>query len=250
MKRPENYLYFGLNGVTFGLGTGGAAPSWAANDYILNGGAQIVNGTATNTRLGRKILFTRLTARLNFFNSVTSDRVRVIIGVSRTSDAVSTLTSINAITAFVEGNAVLESPLSGAVLGPIDKAINPSSDYTILHDKIYGAGTAGGYNYVSNSSRMVAELDIPIMLQRTYDSTGVPDLGDWFIHICSDTPNNNENVSGYIRLEFINQWTWEGVGRSMRSFVTEAGNTLDHVATSKLAQYASRAAPYVFGGMV
>jgi hypothetical protein len=247
-KRPENYLYFGWNGQGFGVSSGGADPTLGYNDYILNGAAQIATGTGTNQRLGRKILFTRLTARMSFYNDTEPQRVRVIVGLSRTSDAISTLTTVNAITSFIEGNAVLESPYQGSVVGPIDKAISPSSDYVILHDQIYanGAkfGTATSMPFIAS-----AELDIPLMLQRTYDNSGTPDLGDWFMYICSDTASLNQTLHGYMRLEYINQWTWEGVGRGIRGFVSEVGNTVDHVVNSKLVQYANRAAPYVFSAM-
>jgi len=251
-KRPENYLTFGLSGTAFGVSTGGADPTWAANDLILNGGIQIAAGTGTNQRLGRKILFTRLTARLFFENNVKAQRVRVIVGSSRTSDAVARKTTINTITAFVEGNDVMEAVQSGATLGPIDNPINPSTDYVILHDRIYQGGLPSGTAWGGNATTSVlstCELDIPLMLQRTYDTAGNPDLGDWFIYISTDTASLNQFMDGYIRLEFINQWTWEGVGKSIRGFVTNAGDTVDHVVNSKLVQYATKAAPYVFSAM-
>jgi hypothetical protein len=247
--RPENYVSFGYNNQDFGLSTGGADPTLALNDALMNGGAQIQLGTGTNLRLGRHILFTRLLARLCFYNATQTQRVRIVVGKSITSNDASSLVTVNTLTAFIEGNAVMEAPINGGVVGPIDRPINPSSDYIIMHDKIYGTGGETGLNYVSGICRFSCELDIPLNLQRTYDIAGNPDQGSWFMYICTDTASLNQAVYGNVRLDYINQWSFEGIGQGVRSFVDAAGNTIDHWTKSKLAGYVAKAAPYVFGAM-
>jgi len=247
--RPENYVSFGYNNQTFGLSTGGADPTIALNDALMNAGAQIQLGTGTNLRLGRHILFTRLTARFCFYNATQTQRVRIIVGKSITSNDASVLNTVNTLTAFVESAAVMEAPINGGTVGPIDRYINPSSDYIILHDKQYGTGGESGLNYVSGICRFFCELDIPLDLQRTYDIAGVPDQGSWFMYICTDSASLNQAIYGSVRLDYINQWSFEGIGKGIRSFVDEAGNTIDHWSKSKLAGYAAKAAPYVFAAM-
>jgi hypothetical protein len=251
VTKAENYLSYGLTAHGVGNASGASGTgSLAFNDYLLNAGAQIQLGTGVNLRLGKHIFLTRLVVRLSA--AMQSDsRLRVIIAKNTREVLASTATTNTALTAFVEGPELLETPLqidAGALV--IDKMVSPSTDYAILHDCIYGTdtGCCVSGNGASGFKLRQIDIEVPLALQRTYDNSGNPDMGGWFIYfVTGDGTASHCDLNGYMRVEYVNQWNFESIGRGIQNAITAADGVLTAATSSRAVQAAFRYAPMIFG---
>jgi hypothetical protein len=230
------------------IGTG----SLAFNDALLNSststGTPITLGTGVNNRLGKHIFFNRLVVRWRVAHY---NPFRVIIARNfQDGSAANQLTNSN-LTALVESTTVLEGASASyggsGGYGTMDTMVSPSTDYEILWDHVYGTGPESIPTSSGPTSTSV-EIDIPLNLQRIYTQTPSVDSGGWFIYVCStEATASSCSISGWLRVQYINQFSFEALGKGVRSFVNEAGQTIKHVAQSDFLRYALKAAPYVFG---
>lgn len=255
LQHPENYITSNMKNISFGntsgaIGTG----SLAFNDQLMNTssttGNPIQPGTGVNQRLGKHIYFTRFVCRLRVLSA---NPFRVIIGRNQQDGACANLSTNATLTAYVEGAQVLEgcqNNINGSGSGgSIDTWISPSTDFQILHDRVYNRGPESlvlEADVTGDRVSTLVEIDIPLNLQRMYTYTPAADSGGWFFYMCASDPSVTANVSGILKLQYINQFNFEAVGKGVRDFVTEAGRTISHVAGSDLYRYASLLAP-VFG---
>lgn len=243
----ENYLSLGLNAVTIGPSTGAyGTGSLALNDacmYNITTPAQIQLGTGTNLRIGKHVVFTRLIVRL-YVNMGGNSRFRCIVAKNDKEAAAANQLTNTALTGFVEGPDIMEPPLQSSVLGPYDNFISPSTDYTILHDKMYGVSGDIPVTSQTLSKQVAVELEIPLMLRRTYQPGGSVDMGSWFIYMAS---TGSTSAYGTIRLEFVNTWSFESLGRSLNSAIEAADNVLSRATKSPAVHLLARYLPSIFG---
>lgn len=267
-NHPERWLDWTANNCFIGkstgvLGTGSAA--W--NVALLNTDdstvpVEIAQGTANNCRVGTHTILTRLTMR--FYATLTQgSRMRLMIFANPRDNQNTSSSKTNAqLTALVEASPFLIPPAksfggSGAI-GPIDYCMDPTCDYTVLFDRMYGGGslsTAFNCNTSNNlgSNIFPIEVDLDLMLPVMYNAVGKPQTGDLIIYMCSTSANGNaSNIAlsqaqlfGTMRLQYVDALNLEAIGRSIRDFIDEAGNTLEHMSKSSLMKYARMAAPYV-----
>lgn len=254
IHHPESYIScnmanLGVGKVSGATGTG----SLAFNDQLMNAGTSttgtpIQPGTGTNQRLGRHIYFNRFVARLRL---TASDPFRVIVGVNRADGTLANTTTNTNLTAYIEGQNVLEGAQSNIIAsgsgGSIDAMISPSTDFEILYDRVFHRSPESLVLLATSTSTAVGtlvEIDLPLNLQRTYTAGGLVDAGSFFIYLCgSDT---DTQVSGWMRLQYINQFSFESIGNGICNFTTETGRTIKHVLNSDLLRYTAAAAT-VFG---
>lgn len=242
----ENYLGLGINNLTIGASTGIIGTgSFAVNDALMNTGSpgHIVLGTDTYKRLGKHLVFTRLIVRL-YVNQPAASRFRMIVGKNQNEGIPANLITNTALTGFVEGNDIMEAPFYGSTLGPFDNMISPSTDYTILHDKMYGTFGDLPMTSSNNTKQVAVELEIPLMLKRTYKGDGTVDMGSWFLYMSS---TGNASAFGTIRLEFVNTWSFESLGRGLTSAIDAADSVLTRASKSPAVHMIARYLPSIFG---
>jgi hypothetical protein len=260
ISHPENYLSYGYYGNTVGK-TGGAvgSSSLCFTDALMNSststGTQLQLGTGVNLRLGKHIFFTRLVVRLRVASN-TAARFRLIVARNAQDAVPNTLSTNTATTAFAEGTQILEAPLTtvggAGVFGPIDYMISPSTDWEILHDQIYGntVGLGTGTTMSISAGEVTStnvELDIPLNVQRSYDNNGVPDAGGWFIYMVTDDAATGTSIAGWIRVQYVNQWSFEGIAKGFGNAFSAADKILSSAVRSTALNALARFVPRVFG---
>lgn len=273
-NHPENWLDWGAQQLYIGettgaLGTGTAAFNSALLNTSTSTPADIQPGTGITSRLGSHVVLTRLMIR-GFFNLTLGARVRVII-FANPRDNLNTAGALSntQLTAAIEASPFLRAPFKtfggSGTLGPIDNFVDPTCDYTVLFDQMFGAGALSSSQWTSSlpittgagvqigTNICPIELDMDVMLPVMYNNAGNPQTGDLFIYMCSTCPNANTGnlaqpqayFNGAIKLQYINAVNLEAIGRTIRDFVDEAASTIEYVSKSSLVKYAASAAPYL-----
>lgn len=200
--KPEEHVID--QGVTVAVGnaTGVAGTgSWATNDYLLNGGAVIAQGTNIYNRLANKIFITKL--RVNLAFSINAGySFRVIVG--KCTDPVAAQQTTNALlTAYLEQaspNVLFELVQNGTAPPADMKLYDPAKNARILYDKRFHGKEPGAQKYYGNI-KFTKKLD----LARSYDITNKIQTGSWFLYIVSsDTVANAAlNVTGTVMMNFV-----------------------------------------------
>jgi hypothetical protein len=266
INHPENYLSVTMNGVTVGSSTNAVGTgSLAFNDCLMNTststGTHLQLGTGTNLRVGKHVYFTRLLCRFRVLipcASTNNNILRIIVAKNDRDATIANLTSNTSLTAAVEGPDFIEAaqnyPVGFSSSLPVDYLRSPSSDYTFLHDCMYPKtdilATQAEVGSSLVTQNFAVELDIPLRLERLYDSNNVVDSGSWYIHfIGGDLTSGGypSYIYGQMRLQYVNQLSFESFGRGIKSAVSMADDVIQHVGKSKALQLFARYAPLVFG---
>jgi len=267
LNHPENYITIGMNGVSVGSSTGAVGTgSLAFNDQLMNTstgtGVPIQLGTGTNLRVGKHIFFTRLLVRLRVtFPNQSSDNnniLRIIVAKNPRDSTIANLSTNTALTGAVEGPDYLEAPQQYPVgfssPSVCDYFQSPSSDYTFLHDCMYPRTMDTAVLVQSGSGECTnifnVELDIPLRLSRSYDSSNAVDTGSWYIHFIGQDLTSGSSPSfifGQMRLQYVNQFNFESIGRGIKSAVSTFDDVVQHVGKSAAWPLLLKYAPMVFG---
>lgn len=271
---PERWLSYGMRALPIGLTTGALGTGTAAfNLGLLNTNSdtsplEIQPGTGISNRAGMHIILTRCQIRA-YVSLTMSARCRVMIFANPRDNQNTSSAKTNAqLTAIVEASPFLRTTEksfgANGTIGPVDWLADPASDYTVLYDKMYGCGdneyrtalapqTAGvGIRY--QAQIVPVEIDLDLMLPVMYNNNGNPTTGDLIIYIASTCANADTADTlgtpacvwfGSIRVQYVDALNLEAIGRSIRDFIDEASNTLDHMSKSTLFKYGQMALPYV-----
>jgi hypothetical protein len=263
-NHPDHYIDSAFSDEQIGPLSGVAGTgSLAMNMQMLNYDVPIQLGTGPGLRTGQHIIITRLFARLYLKLSL-GCRARVLI-MANPRDGFFSGPSMNNnanITAAIESPPYLISPTYGTTYGPIDYMIDPSCEYTVLWDKMYGMGTTNlpastaalpvGTTSTPTCLMVPVEIDLPLMLPQMYNAAGYPETGDFVFYIVASSTvgdvavrYTNCAMSGTFRLQYVDASNLEAIGKSIRDFVDEAGNTIDYVVKSRFVRQIANAAPFV-----
>jgi hypothetical protein len=240
-SQPECYLSLGFNVNPIGQSYNGATyTSLGFNDYMLNNGAQVSLGTGTNLRLGKHVLFTYLRIRgIVQSSSVASagalNSVRIMVGMNPKDSTLGNLTTAANVAQWVESTEILEAPQNtygGGSIAPLATMVSPSTDYTIMYDRVHLVNTpsiaVGSYQSTNNKQQEFVDIVIPLGLERTYNSAGTVDQGSFFAYfVGGDTIASNTAVFvGEIRVDFVNCWSFEDLGTKAFNFLRSAARLI------------------------
>ncbi len=237
-SQPECYLSKGFNAQPIGPAYNDATyTSLGFNDYMMNTAAGHISlGTGTNLRLGKHILFTYLRIRglLTCGNATSSaplGSIRIIVGANPKDTTCANLTSAAAVAQYVESTEILEAPLStylGGSIRPWHTMVSPSTDYTILYDRVHmtdhNSIVISPYASPYLAQQEYIDLIVPLGLERTYNQSGAVDQGSFFFYMVCSQPSasNTCYFSGEARVDFINCWSFEDLGQKSLNFLRQA----------------------------
>lgn len=258
-NQPENYLELGLDTLKVGKSSGlFSVGSTAFTMHSLNANSQIGLGTSVNQRLGQHIILTRLLVRLCVTTTLGA-RFRIVVVANPRDGTINGIAGNTAQTAFMEASPLLRAPPVGTVIGPIDYPMDPTTDYTVLHDKMYGFGdhsrsftehTTVTDEMPIGSVTTPVELDIDLMLPVTFNNSNVPTSGDFCMYMCSTSPNGFTlydpvcQVWGTVRLQYVNAMNLEAIGRTIRDIIDESDKTIAKARESPFARWLMTAAQF------
>jgi hypothetical protein len=271
-NHPENYIECGFSGTSVGGSTGAAnTGSMCWTPALLNNGGETATeiqvGTGINKRLGSHIILTRLLVRM-YATMTGGSRMRLMVVANPRDnlDTAGAMTTNTITTAAMEATPFLRAPtasLYGTAPGLIDYMVDPSCEYQVLFDKMYGPGdhsqsfSTGTLpitgSPVIGSAVVPVELDLDLMLPVMYNASGYPQTGDLMVYVVSSNSNAwagtitypTVQLTGVVRINFVNAVNLEAIGRSIRDFVDEAGDTIEHVSKSPFLRFLQSAAPFV-----
>jgi hypothetical protein len=273
-NHPENFIECGFAGTSIGGSTGASnTGSMCWTPATLNqGGAsatEIQVGTGINKRLGNHIILTRLLVRC-YATMTGGSRLRVMVFINPRDnlDTAGGMSTNTILTGAVENAPFLRAPtnsLYGTAPGVIDYMLDPACEHQVIYDKMYGPGDhSGSFDCASlpltctsaqpiGSAVVPIELDLDLQLPVMYSSSGYPTCGDLMVYLVSSNSNAwagtitypTVQLSGTVRLNFVNAVNLESIGKSIRDFVDEAGTTVEHVSKSPFLRFLQTAAPYV-----
>lgn len=197
-RRNDNYLTTGFQQTIVGQASGAInVGSLCFNDLLLNAGSNIAPGTGINQRIGNKIYFTHMKVRLTVSvpNSANA-KFRIIVGKS-TDPKLALQTTNTLATAYVEGTAVLEAPLTTAfgTVPIVSFPLSPGTPFKILHDTTH-VNKAGG-----TASSVIVDFTVPLALMRVYDNSAVVTEGSVFCYMVSNS-TSGVIVDGTIKLMY------------------------------------------------
>jgi hypothetical protein len=264
-NHPDHWVSTGWDQLAIGSSSGAIGDgSFAFTPYYINNNSALTLGTYTDQRLGAHVIYTRLLIRA-YAQLTLGTRLRVMVLANPRDGLLQNITSNTGLTGEIEAAPFLESPSYGATFGPIDNPISPACDYTVLFDQMYGCGvlpqaiptatqpiTVGAGVQVTTALTPI-EMDLSLMLPCMFDNNGLPQTGDFVVYMVSSAANAHSGtagyanclLSGYVQMQYVDAMNLEAIGRTIRDFVDEAGNTLDHIAGSRLLRWGAAVAPYI-----
>lgn len=193
LRTGNRFISTGFNATVIGTATGVVGTgSLGLNDYIINSLSAIALGQGVNNRNGNSLKFLTMQVRL-YCSLPVGSRVRMVI--AKTVDAgLSGLTTNGALTSFVEGNYLADSPLGGSIVGKID-SVADKGDETILLDRTWCNDTGAA------TAILPMTFDMPLNLLRRYqDSTPfAADRGGFYLYMVSSVASTTL-VSGYVKV--------------------------------------------------
>lgn len=196
------YLLYGINQIAVGISSGAAGTgSYALNQYLMNGGANIALGTALNQRTGNKIRVESIDLDIVIILAAGVGCKMLVVKEAGANTLMQDTTN-TALTTHLENAAFSMEPVTNGGV-PSGYFYVPAGEkdtvgYQLIKDhKFYAQEPAGSNTYFP------VRMRIPLNMTQTYNSAGTPLGGDWGIYFVSSSATAaNCTITGSIRMNF------------------------------------------------